>query len=156
MIFVTVGWQYGFKRLITKMDEIASRINEEVVMQIGTTEYEPKYAKYFHFVESDDQVLEYIRESRLVISHAGAGSILTVFSIGRPTIIVPRLRKYGEHIDDHQLELAEAMSREGQVIVVYDINDLDGHVQKDGLDRPMLIRNCQLVNNLKQLIDSLL
>lgn len=156
MIFVTVGWQYGFKRLIAKMDEIASRINEEVTMQIGTTEYEPKYAHYFHFVESDEQILEYIRESRLVISHAGAGSILTVFSIGKPTIIVPRLRKYGEHIDDHQLELAEAMSKEGQAIVVYDINDLDKYVQKDELNGSMLIRSYTLVTNLKQLIDNLL
>lgn len=156
MIFVTVGWQYGFERLITKMDEIASRIDEKVIMQIGSTEYEPKHAQYFRFVESDDQILEYIREARLVVSHAGAGSILTVTSIGKPTIIVPRLRKYSEHIDDHQLELAEAMSKEKQMILIYNINDLERFVQNDELIGRILIRDHKLVNNLKQLIDNLL
>jgi len=155
MIFVTVGWQYGFERLVIKMDDIASKVDEEVVMQIGSTKYEPVNAQYFRFVETDDQILEYMRDARLVVSHAGAGSILTASSLGKPTIIVPRLKKFGEHIDDHQLEIAEVISEDEGMFVVYDVGDLDEHVREGRLNGHNRVRNPLLVKNLKKIIDQL-
>ncbi len=154
MIFVTVGWQYGFDRLIIKMDQIAGKIDERVIMQISSTKHKPNNAQYFRFVESDTRILEYMRGARLIVSHAGVGSILTASSLGKPMIIVPRLKKFGEAIDDHQLEIAEAMSEKG-MLVVYDVGDLDAYVQKDKLEGCHCMKNPLLVENLKRIIDQL-
>ncbi len=126
MIFVTVGSHYqGFERLIRKMDDIAGRIDEKVIMQIGHTNYKPVNAKYFNFIESFEEIERLNREARIVVSHAGAGSILTALEQRTPVIVVPRLKKFNEHMDDHQLEIAEAMSEDKRVKVVDDIEYLE-------------------------------
>jgi UDP-N-acetylglucosamine transferase subunit ALG13 len=78
VIFVTVGNHYqSFERLVRKMDEIAGRIDEKVIMQFGTTEYKPVNAKYFDFIESFEEIDRLNKEARVVVSHTGVGSILT-------------------------------------------------------------------------------
>ena len=129
---MTVGSHYqGFERLIKKMDEIAGRIDEEVIMQIGHTDYKPVNARYFDFLESFEEIERLNREVRVVVSHAGAGSILTALEQQSPVIVVPRLKKFGEHMDDHQLEIAEAMSENQRVKAVYDVNELEECLQSD-------------------------
>ena len=131
MIFVTVGSHYqGFERLIKKMDEIVGRIEEEVVMQIGHTDYKPVNARYFDF-ETYIKMQQLNRDARVVVSHAGAGSILTALEQKTPVIIVPRLKKFEEIIDDHQLEITEAMSGNQRVTAVYDIDGLEDCLQSD-------------------------
>jgi beta-1,4-N-acetylglucosaminyltransferase len=126
MIFVTVGMHYqGFDRLIRKMDEIASKIEEEVIMQIGSTKYAPKNAKFFNFVENEFTILAYFKSARVVVSHAGAGTILYALSLGKPVIVVPRLKKFKEHVDDQQLELADVLSEKGTAIAVKEIEDIE-------------------------------
>jgi len=128
---VTVGSHYqGFERLIRKMDEIAGRIDEEVVMQIGNTDYKPVNARYFDF-EKYTKMQQLNRDARVVVSHAGAGSILTALEQKSPVIIVPRLKKFEEAIDDHQLEIAEAMSENQRIKAVYDVNELEDCLQSD-------------------------
>jgi len=125
MIFVTVGLHYkGFERVIKKMDEIAGKIDEEVIMQIGSSKYKPNNAKFFDFVE-EKKISEYFRQARIIIAHAGAGTILMALSFNKPIIVVPRLKRFGEDIDDQQLELAEVLSKEGKVIAVYNIELLE-------------------------------
>ena len=125
MIFVTVGSHYqGFERLIKKMDEIAGRIDEEVVMQIGHTDYKSVNARFFDF-EKYAKMQQLNRDARVVVSHAGAGSILTALEQKTPVIIVPRLKNFDEVIDNHQLEIAEAMSENERVKIVHAIEDLE-------------------------------
>jgi UDP-N-acetylglucosamine transferase subunit ALG13 len=125
LIFVTVGnHNQRFDRLIKKMDEIAGKIDEKVIMQIGHTNYKPVNAEYFSFVDSFEEILRLNRDSRVVVSHAGAGSIVTALKQKTPVIVVPRLKKYNEHMNDHQLEIAHAMSDDKNVTVVYDIESL--------------------------------
>lgn len=132
MIFVTVGNHYqGFERLVRKMDEIAGRIDEKVIMQIGTTEYKPVNAEYFDSIESFEEIERLNREARVVVSHAGVGSILTALEQGTPVIIIPRLKKFDEHMDDHQLEIAEAMSESHRIVAVYDIDELEERLHSD-------------------------
>lgn len=132
MIFVTVGnHNQGFDRLIKKMDEVAGVIDEQVVMQVGYTTYKPVNAEYFSFVESFEEILRLNREARVVISHAGAGSIVTALKEKTPVIVVPRLKKYNEHMNDHQLEIAKAMSENKNVITIYDINNLEDLLKTD-------------------------
>lgn len=132
MIFVTVGSHYqGFERLVKKMDEIAEKINEKVVMQIGNTKYKPVNAQYFDFIESFEEIERLNREARVVVCHAGAGSILTALEQRTPVIVVPRLKKFNEHMDDHQVDIAEAMSENQRVKVVYDMEDLEKSLKSE-------------------------
>jgi len=119
MIFVTIGNDYrNFDRLIRKMDEIALRIPSEMVIQRGYSKYIPKNVKHFDFVPLDTAV-KYIQEARLVVSHAGIGTIILCKEYGVPIIILPRRRSYGEHMNDHQFEIAKALEKkEGENIYV--------------------------------------
>jgi UDP-N-acetylglucosamine transferase subunit ALG13 len=155
VIFVTVGSHYqGFDRLIKKMDEIAGKIDEKVIMQIGHTEYKPANAEYFDFVDDFQEIERLNREARVVVSHAGAGSILTALKLGSPVIVVPRLKKYDEHMDDHQLEIADAMSSKEGVFTVYDVDDLELHLNDNFLIDSHLNKN-KLVDSLKQYLATL-
>ena len=130
MILVTVGTHtQGFPRLVRAMDEIAGRIEEEVVMQIGATSYIPQNAQHFDFTSQEEMDRLHL-EARAIVTHAGAGSIITGLKWGKPLIVMPRLEKYGEHMDDHQLELAEALSREGKVMAVYGVEELGGALER--------------------------
>lgn len=126
MIFVTVGTgnTYGFDRLIKKMDEISGKINEEVIMQIGCTEYRPKNAKFFVFIEKDN-LKELCNNSRIIVCHSGIGSILTAMSFNKPTVIVPRRKEHNEHVDNHQMDIAKEMDKGKLITVVYDVNKLE-------------------------------
>ena len=125
LILVTIGLMYGFDRLIKEMDGIAGRVDEEVIMQIGETTYEPKNAKYFRFA-SKEKMDRLYEDARVVVCHAGVGSILTALERGKPIIAVPRREKYGEHVDDHQLDIAGEMEKEGRIMVVCDVGELEG------------------------------
>ena len=122
MIFVTVGasW-FPFLRLVKEMDKIAATLEEEVFIQKGTTQYKPKYAKSEDFL-SFRNYCEMIKRSTLVVGHAGAGTILQAFKFRKPIVVVPRLKKFEEIPEDHQLELARALT--SKVIVVYEIKNL--------------------------------
>jgi UDP-N-acetylglucosamine transferase subunit ALG13 len=125
MIFVTVGLFYWkFDRLIKKMDEIAGKIDEEVIMQIGTTQYKPKHAKYFEFIDNEGMT-ELLNTARIIVSHSGAGTILDLIRLKRPFIAVPRLKIFNEHIDDQQIELAEVVSESYNIVSIYDIENLE-------------------------------
>jgi len=157
MIFITVGTHYlGFERLIKKMDDIAGRTNEEVVAQIGSTMYKPKNIKYFSFVDEEDKILEFYKKSRVIVTHAGAGTLSTILSIKKPLVIVPRLKKYNEHIDDHQLELTEVLNSEGLATVVYDVEKLEDALNStNNKTKHQKRNNGTLVTFLKQYIGNI-
>lgn len=127
MIFVTVGNDYrNFDRLLKKMDEIAPLIPSEIVIQRGYSRYLPKNTKHFEFV-SMNKAIEYIRSSQLVISHAGIGTIILCKEYGVPIIILPKRRRYGEHMNDHQLEIAKVLEERGDkgIYVIYEEGQLE-------------------------------
>jgi len=131
MIFVTVGFHYqGFERLIRKMDEIAGKIDEDVIMQIGSTKYTPKNAEFFDFIDDDEKIAYYFGDARIIVAHAGAGTIMDAVRLKRPLIVVPRLQKFNEHVDDQQLELAEAISNACKAVSVYEIDDLEAAISR--------------------------
>lgn len=154
MIFVTIGTMVKvneFTRLIKKMDEVAGRLEEEVVMQIGSVPYEPQHAKYFSHT-SYQESLSYFQRASLVIGHGGAGTILNALRFHVPIVVVPRSQRYGEHFDDHQIELAQQLVGNELIKVVYDIEGLEPAVkemlekgkqidrQKRSLERDALIK----------------
>ena len=110
MIFVTVGGMRAFERLIREMDRIAGELDEPVVMQIGSTEYEPTNCDYFRFMPRAEMDRLYAG-ARVVVCHAGTGSILAALDHNKPLVLVPRLREYGEAFDDHQLGVCPSNQR---------------------------------------------
>ena len=124
MIFVTVGTSsWDFMRLIKEMDRIAVEIDEEVIMQISHIEYEPKNAKYFRFT-SNEEIEELYKNARVVVSHAGVGCIIAALKYNKPNIVVPRREEYGEHFDDHQVQIAKKIKNNPNIYVVYDVKEL--------------------------------
>ena len=111
MIFVTVGNDFRpFDRLLREADEIAPLIPCEMVIQTGTSRYRPKNAPHFDFTPFETAVA-YIRKSKMVVSHAGIGTIILCRQLGTPLIVIPRRRGLGEHMNDHQMEIATALEQ---------------------------------------------
>ncbi len=140
----------GFDRLLKKMDDIAGTLGEEVVMQIGHTSFRPRTAKWFDFT-SEAAIKEWCRKARVVVTQP-AMSILDAQEHGTPVVVVPRLKKYNEVIDDHQLDFARHLEEEGKVIAVYDVDKLEEVLQKSDLKHQELVKDKRLVNALKKYI----
>lgn len=146
MILVTVS-TFGFERLVTKMDQIAGRIDEEVIMQIGRTEYTPRNAKYFQFTTAEE-LRKLCQKARVVVTH-GAMTIIDALEQGTPVVVVPRLKRYNEVIDDHQLGFVRELEKEGKVIAVYDVEEIEEALKKADLKPPELAKDRRLVGALK-------
>ncbi len=130
LIFVTVGTHnQDFTRLVKEIDEIAGKIDEMVVIQTGHTRYVPNNAEYFAF-GSRKELGRLNNEARIIITHGGAGSIIFARQFQKPTIVVPRLKRYDEHINDHQLELTKKLEEGGKVLGVYDIENLEKKIEE--------------------------
>lgn len=125
MIYVTVGTMFlDFPRLIRKMDDIARKTNERVVVQTGLGTTFPEYCEHFDF-KSREEVLALQREARVIVCHAGIGSVMDALRARRPAIVVPRLKKFNEHMTDHQIDVARAVESRRWGRMVFDIDDLD-------------------------------
>ncbi|NJE86007.1 hypothetical protein E3E23_09250 [Thermococcus sp. CX2] len=113
VVFVTIGTA-PFDRLIKLADEISPELEfYEMVIQKGRTKYNPKNAKYFSFVPEYKDIIHFNMNSKIIISHGGVGSIILALKYGAMLILFPRLSRYGEHNDDHQLEIAKFMKHSG-------------------------------------------
>jgi beta-1,4-N-acetylglucosaminyltransferase len=122
MILVMVGMHtQSFDRLVRAADEVASFIDEPMVIQRGISQYKPAFSRYFDFA-SETQIQELLSEARIVISHSGAGSVLIALQADKPLIVVPRLKCFNEVFDDHQLELAETLAQQDRVVAVTDLS----------------------------------
>lgn len=131
MIFATIGTQTPFDRFVKMLDELCEGFDEEVIVQTIKSEYTPKNVKCVDFLPPD-VFSEYFSKARMVIAHAGMGTILSALKQGKPIIIVPRLASMKEHRNDHQMATAMRMDELGYVYVAYDKKQLhDLMMQKD-------------------------
>lgn len=153
MIFVTVGGMRAFERLIKEMDRVAGELDEKVVMQIGSTDYEPKNCDYFKFMPRKD-IEKLYDDARVVVSHAGGGSILTALEYNKPLVLVPRIKRYGEVFDDHQLEIAREMESQ-RASVVYDISNLKSAISNANTSLSKFNAGRNLAGALKEYLDQL-
>lgn len=129
MIFVTVGGDhFQFNRLVKEIDEHCGREKQEAFMQIGSSDYIPRYCQWSRFL-SFKQMQSLLQESSIVISHAGAGTILACIAGGKVPIVVPRLSKFNEAVDDHQVDFARRMQNQGYVYVA-DLESLPDMLEK--------------------------
>jgi beta-1,4-N-acetylglucosaminyltransferase len=124
MIYVTLGTMFlGFDRLVEAVDAIASETGEQVILQLGKSSRYPSHCEWFEFLPREE-CLDIQRHARVIVGHAGIGTAIDALSVQRPFIVVPRLKRFNEHMNDHQLEIAEAVQRRGWGKMVLDMRDL--------------------------------
>lgn len=127
MIFVTVGThEQPFNRLVQEIDNLKRDgvITEDVIMQTGYSTYEPKYCKWDKLIPYK-QMIKNVEDARIVITHGGPASFIMPLQIGKTPIVVPRQKKFDEHVNDHQVEFARNVAeRMGTIITVEDITQL--------------------------------
>ena len=125
MIFLTVGTQFGFDRLVRALDQCLEDgvIGDEVIAQIGPGRYQPKNMQSIVTLERDafDAMLQ---SCDAMISHAGMGSITLALSLAKPLLVMPRRKKYGEVVNDHQVDSARRFEELGHLLVAYDTDEL--------------------------------
>ncbi len=132
MIFVCTGSRdYQFDRLLKALDQLVEEkiITERIVAQTGGSLYVPKQYEHHPFL-SADQFKACQLESSLIISHAGTGALIGALKLGKQVISVPRLSRYGEHIDDHQLQISGILAKEGYLREVIDMSDFPAVLQQ--------------------------
>lgn len=110
MIFVAVGTQFPFDRLIRCVDEWAAAHGVDVVAQIATGEYLPSHARYERFMTTA-AFNQTLAAASLIISHAGMGNIITAIESGKPIIVMNRQYELGEHRNNHQADGLAWMSK---------------------------------------------
>lgn len=127
MIFVTLGSQkFQFNRLLTELDRLVAenKIQDKLFAQIGYSDYKPEHFQYKDFLDRDE-FKKIMSESDTVIAHGGTGAIITAVKQGKKVIAIPRLAKYGEHVDDHQIQLVDEFKELNLIEPVYDEKDLE-------------------------------
>lgn len=126
MIFAITGSQkFQFDRLLKKLDELKERkiITEKIFAQAGVSGYKPQNYQYTDFM-SKNSFSKMEEAADLVITHGGTGAIIGAVKKGKRVIAVPRLKEYGEHVDDHQIQLVKEFDRMGIIKGCFDINEL--------------------------------
>ncbi|MCK1335486.1 glucuronosyltransferase [Bradyrhizobium sp. 38] len=130
MIFVTVGTQGQFDRLIRTIDEWAGvRGRTDVFAQTGPSAYRARHICVEPFIDPSE-FRSRVESASLVVAHAGMGSIITALELGKQIIVMPRRADLSEHRNDHQLASAKRFAQQGRIIVALDEKEL---IQK--LDR---------------------
>lgn len=128
LILVTLGTQLQpFTRLLDAIEN--ANIDEEIIVQAGLTKYESKKMKIFDFV-SYEEMEELVKKARIIITHGGTGSIVEPLKKDKVIIGCARLKKYGEHVDDHQTELIGIFSEEGHILEYKDGDNLGEILEK--------------------------
>ncbi|PWG64458.1 PssE/Cps14G family polysaccharide biosynthesis glycosyltransferase [Bifidobacterium callitrichidarum] len=126
MIFITLGSQkFQFDRLLKAVDELVASgvITEPVFAQSGYSDYQPKHYEFKQFLDRDEFGVQ-MSKADIVITHGGTGAIIGAVKKGKKVIAVPRLAKYGEHVDDHQLQLIKEFKQMGIICACDDCSQL--------------------------------
>ncbi len=123
MIFCTIGTQAPFDRFVKIVDEIAEHLNEEIVAQVYKSEYQTRHIRTVDFLPPDE-FNKLLDEARLIVAHAGMGTIISAMRQHKPIIIFPRIAAFGEHRNEHQLATAQKMKELGYVYVANNADEL--------------------------------
>ena len=150
MILVTLGTQdKEFRRLLDIVEDAIDRkvIKDEVIVQAGHTKYESKNMKIFDFLDREE-FGKLINECDLLITHAGVGSIITGLNNNKKVIVVPRLAKYNEHLNDHQLQITNNFVKKGYILALQEEDKIDNVLKKAKTFKPN-----KFASNTKNMIE---
>jgi len=131
MIFVTVGTQFAFDRLVKAIDDFVSYngFKQEVFAQIGNSSYKPRSFEYVKSLNKSG--FDYtMKKASSIISHAGMGTITTALDNHKPLLVMPRIRKYGEVVNNHQVAIARNFEKLGCILVAYETEELPVKIEE--------------------------
>jgi len=160
VILVLLGtFVTDFKRPLVEIERLceAGIISEEVIVQSGYTVMDNcRHIKMRPFIKPDD-LTELHHQARIVITHAGAASIISAVKLKKKVIAIARLSKYHEHVDDHQLEILEELSRLNYILPWHDHVPLETILSKveDFSPKEFVSDKSRMINYLIEYIDSL-
>lgn len=152
MIFITLGSpKFQFNRLLKAVDDLVEigELSDEVFAQTGYSDYQPRNYKFKQFLDRDE-FAKYEAESEIVITHGGTGAIIGAVKKGKKVIAVPRLSKYGEHVDDHQLQIIEQFKNQNLICGLDDCSEL-----KNGLNYVKSHEFSTYISNTSTIITSI-
>lgn len=123
----------SFQRLLEEIDRLISKnvITEEVIVQAGYTQYQPKNEKMkiIDFMPREE-LDTFEQQADFIITHGGVGSIITSLEKGKKVIAVPRLHQYGEHVNNHQTEIVEKFNKSGNIIGIQSVEELEKAIKQ--------------------------
>lgn len=154
MIFVSLGSrEYQFDRLLIKLDELIEqgKITDTIFAQIGQSTYLPKNYQYERYM-AVDEFKAHQKEADLIISHGGTGALVGALKLEKQVIAVPRLAIFGEHTDDHQLQVSHALAEKGYLLCVEDMDTLDMAVNR--LKKDPIQKKYNIPSNVVNIIDT--
>lgn len=157
MVFVTLGTQdKPFTRLLIEIERLIElgKINGEVIVQAGTTDYQSSRMAIRGFV-SDEEFRKNIVECDYMITHAGVGTIMNGLAYGKKMIAVARRVRYGEHENDHQVEITKTFDKEGHILGCVEMEELEEKIpQLETFNvTPYKSNNENFCSLIEQLID---
>ena len=149
MIFVTVGThEQQFNRLIKKIDQLKKdgKIKDEVFIQTGFSDYIPENCSWEKFL-SYEEMIQKIKDAKIVITHGGPSSFIIPLQYGKTPIVIPRMRKYGEHVNEHQVDFCKRYNSvfPGRIILEEELNKLYNDIITN-LDK-RYVKNVEKIDN---------
>lgn len=132
LIFITLGSQkFQFNRLLIEIDKLIENgiIKDSIFAQIGYSDYHPKNYDFKSFLDRDE-FIEKINIADVVITHGGTGAIVGALKKEKKVIAVPRLSKYEEHVDDHQIQIVNQFSELNLICGLADCTELGAEISK--------------------------
>lgn len=157
MILVTLGTQdKNFVRLLEKIDQLINNglIKDKVIVQAGFTKYNSENMEIFDLIPQDE-FNDLMDKTDIIITHGGVGNIISALEKNKKVIAVPRLAKYGEHINDHQTQIIAKFNALGYIIGLQDVDELDDAVKQIKKFKPkkFVHDNSKMLNLVSELID---
>ena len=157
MILVTLGTQdKNFVRLLEKIDQLINNglIKDKVIVQAGFTKYNSENMEIFDLIPQDE-FNDLMDKADIIITHGGVGNIISALEKNKKVIAVPRLAKYGEHINDHQTQIIAKFNALGYIIGLQDVDELDDDVKQIKKFKPkkFVHDNSKMLNLVSELID---
>ena len=143
MILVLLGTQNNdFHRLLDEEEKNIQNgnINDEVIVQAGFTKYKSNNMKIFDLIPKND-LENLIKKADLIITHAGVGSIEMALEQNKKVIAVPRLKKFKEHVNNHQKDIESEFGKRGWIIGIDDVSQLDKGIKKSKFFVPQKYEN---------------
>ena len=159
MILVLLGTQNNsFHRLLQEVENNIKNgtINEEVIVQAGYTKYQSHKMRVIDLI-SKEQLEKFQDEANLIITHGGVGSIITSIKKGKKVIAVPRMHEYGEHVNNHQIDIVKNFNEQGYIIGIEKVEDLGQAIMKSKEFEPKeyKLNNQKMLEIIENFIDKI-
>lgn len=130
MIFVTVGSMFPFERMVHAMDDWASQHPEQQVFaQIGGGKYEPIHMRWQRIIPPDEYK-KIVSSCRIIVAHAGTGSVFTASEFRKPIVLFPRRAAQKEHTTDHQLDTAKWLEDKQGIFIAWSEKELAQAIER--------------------------